>query len=174
MIKTTLKNSNRKFKSKNVKIKGYYTIIFFLLLLLVDRFTKMWASSLSVSKNYGLLAFTYVTNTGAGFSILQNMNLLLIIISFAVIILLIYFHKHIPKFSMLLILSGITGNLIDRIFYGSVIDFINFKLWPIFNIADSLICIGVIYWIIILVRDERNTNTNDNNTSNAKNSKVKK
>ena len=56
----------------------------------------------------------------------------------------------------MLIVSGIVGNLIDRIFYGSVIDFINFRFWPIFNVADSLIFIGVIYWIIEILRDRDN------------------
>jgi signal peptidase II len=160
MIKQTVKmipkNSNRKFKSKNVKLKGYYTLILFLLLLLFDRITKIWASNLDASKDYGILAFTYVTNTGAGFSMLQNMNIMLVIVSIAALILLVYFNKHIPRFSLITIISGITGNLTDRIFYGSVIDFINLKFWPVFNIADSLICIGVIYWIIFIIKDERN------------------
>jgi len=151
------KKSFRKFKSKNVKIKGYYTIFIFLLLVLFDRLAKIWAANLNISKDYGILAFTFVTNTGAGFSILQNMNLVLIIIAVIVLILLIYFNKEIPRFSLLTIVSGITGNLIDRISYGSVIDFINLKFWPIFNIADSLIFIGVIYWIILIIKYERDS-----------------
>jgi len=166
MVNMTPKNSNRKFKSKDVKVKGYFTLILFVLLILFDRITKIWATSLSVSKDYGILAFTYVTNTGAGFSILQNMNLILIIVSVIALVLVVYFHKYIPRFSFVTILAGIAGNLMDRIFYGSVIDFINFKFWPVFNIADSLICIGVIYWIIIIIKEERNTKVKD--------SKVKK
>jgi len=131
-------------------------------LILFDRMTKIWASNLKISKDYGLVSFTYITNTGAGFSILQNMNIILIVISILVIIALIYFNKHIPKFSLITILSGITGNLIDRVSYGSVIDFINFKFWPVFNIADSLIFIGVAYWMIIIIKSEKTVRTKNN------------
>ncbi len=150
-----LKNSKKEFKSKSVKSRGYYTIIIFIALLFLDRITKFWATTLTADKDYGILAFTYVTNTGAGFSILKDMNVWLAIISAIALVAIIYFHKEVPKFSLITIIAGITGNLIDRIFYGSVIDFINFKFWPIFNVADSLICIGVIYWIIILFRENK-------------------
>jgi signal peptidase II len=166
-----LKHS-KEFKSKDVKTKGYYTVILFIVLLLFDRITKLWATSLQNEKNYGILAFTYVTNTGAGFSILKGMNIWLAIISIIVLIVIIYFHKEIPKFSLITIISGIVGNTIDRIFYGSVIDFINLKFWPIFNIADSLIFIGVAYWIIILLRENKESKE-DNNKIKNKNSKKK-
>jgi signal peptidase II len=163
-----LKHSKKDFKSKDVRVKGYYTIIIFLLLIVLDRITKMWATSLNSSKDYGIIAFTYTINTGAGFSILQNMNILLIIVSAAVLAAIIYFYKHIPKFSLILIISGIVGNLLDRIFYGAVIDFINLKFWPIFNVADSLIFIGVVYWIIILFRAEKKPHSTKNNFNNPK------
>jgi len=155
MVKMIAKKSSRKFKSKTVKIKGYYLIFIFLIFILLDRVTKIWASNVKISKDYGIFAFTYLTNTGSGFSLLQNVNLILIIISIIALILLICFHKFIPKLSFITIISGIVGNLIDRITYGSVIDFINFKIWPVFNVADTLICIGVVYWIILIIRDER-------------------
>jgi signal peptidase II len=141
------------FKSKTVKFKGYYTIIMFLVLVMLDRMTKIWAASLKVEKDFGIFAFTYVTNTGAGFSILQNMNLWLAILSIILLAAIIYYRDSVPKFSLMLIISGIVGNVIDRIFYGSVIDFINLKFWPVFNVADSMICIGVAYWIIILIKE---------------------
>jgi len=148
-----LKKSFR-YKSKTIKLRGYITIILFLILLIIDRLTKIWASSLEINKDYGIIAFTFITNTGAGFSIMQNMNIILIVVSIIALIAIMYFYKNIPKFSLIVITSGIIGNLIDRIFYGSVIDFINFKFWPVFNIADSLIFIGVVYWIIILFKEE--------------------
>jgi signal peptidase II len=172
-----LKNSKKDFRSKDVKVKGYYTVITFLLLVFLDRITKMWATSLKSNTDYGILALTYTTNTGAGFSILQNMNILLIIISILAIIAIIYFYKYIPKFSLIMIISGIIGNLLDRIFYGAVIDFINFKFWPIFNIADSLIFVGVIYWIIIIFKEDKegkNSTKNNNKNLNHSNKKVKK
>jgi signal peptidase II len=165
-----LKNSGAVFKSKNVRVNGYYAIIIFLILIFLDRLTKIWASNLSINKDYGLLALTYTANSGAGFSILQNMNMLLIIISIIALIALVYFYNHIPRFSLIMIISGIVGNLIDRIFYGSVVDFINFKFWPVFNVADALICIGVIYWIVKIFRDDRLVKDDKNKKKN----KVKK
>lgn len=143
-----------KYKSKTLKSKGYLFLMIIVILLLFDRLTKIWASSLQINKDYGIIAFTYITNSGAGFSIMQNMNTLLAIIAVMALAVIIYYHKHVPKLSLILIISGIIGNLIDRLFYGSVIDFINFKFWPVFNIADSLVFIGVIYWIIILFKEE--------------------
>jgi len=169
----------KNFKSKTVKVKGYFTIIIFLFLIMLDRITKVWAAGLKVEKDYGFFAFTYITNTGAGFSTFQNMNIFLAILAIILLAVLIYFRDSVPRFSLMLIISGIIGNVIDRIFYGSVIDFINLKFWPVFNIADSMIFIGVIYWIIILVkeskeeimasRDKKNKHKNDSN----KNAKVK-
>ena len=53
---------------------------------------------------------------------------------------------------LLLILSGAIGNLIDRIFFGCVIDFINLKIWPVFNIADSFITLGVIVILLVYLK----------------------
>ncbi|MGV8172429.1 MAG: signal peptidase II [Candidatus Woesearchaeota archaeon] len=147
------KTYRMQFKSKNVRIKGYYNILIFLILVITDRISKIGILALG-DKDYGIIALTYVKNTGAGFSILPNMNLLLILISILALLAIIYFNKQIPRFSVLTIISGIVGNLTDRIYHGGVIDFINLKFWPIFNIADSLICIGVIYWIIQIFREE--------------------
>jgi len=170
-----LKHSKKDFKSKNVRVKGYYTVIIFLLLIFLDRITKMWATGLSSEHDYGIIAFTYTMNSGAGFSILPNMNILLIIISVAALIAIVYFYRHVPKFSLILIISGIVGNLLDRLCYGAVIDFINLKFWPIFNIADSLIFIGVVYWIIILFRAEKDLENNKKeNDKNIKKKKVRK
>jgi signal peptidase II len=150
-----LKNS-KDFKSKKVEVRGYYIAIVFLMLIMLDRVTKIWASGLNKEIDHGIIAFTTTINTGAGFSILQDMNMALAILSVIVLIAIIYLNKHIPKFSLATISAGIVGNLIDRISYGGVIDFINFKFWPIFNIADSLICIGAIYWIIVMWKEEKN------------------
>jgi signal peptidase II len=161
--KNIRKRKYKEFKSKEVRTVGYYSIIMFLVLVLADRFTKIWAST-SGNKDHGLIAITYTINTGAGFSIMTGMNTILIIISVLAASAIIYFQDKIkiPKFSSLTIISGITGNVIDRIFYGGVIDFINFKFWPIFNIADSLIVIGVLYWVIILLISKEQGNKLNN------------
>ena len=125
----------------------------------VDRVTKMFFSDLLV---YGeslpiiqnVLHMTMVHNTGIAFGFLKDQGLIFIVIPIVAIFLLIfniYYYRqnekalnrvYIVGFS--LILGGAIGNLIDRIVYGHVIDFIDFRVWPVFNIADSAITIGAI------------------------------
>ena len=158
--KKSLKERNSNSK---IDIKGYGVLFSIIVLLLIDRITKIWAVQLSDTIDLKILEFTYVVNTGAGFSIFNNTNTALAIITTIIALILIYFYNthnkfdksfSIPKFSFIMILSGTIGNIIDRIFNGGVIDFINFKFWPVFNVADSLIFIGVVYWIIILLKEK--------------------
>ncbi len=144
-------------KEENPKASGYYPIILFLLFIIIDRITKIWALTLANSKpiDLGILEFVYATNTGAGFSILQNQNTLLSWIAVIALGIIIFYYEHFPKLGFLMMISGIIGNLIDRVMYGYVIDFINFKIWPVFNIADSLVFLGVFYTIIIWIKNDR-------------------
>ena len=115
--------------------------------------------SISIIKN--ILNITYVTNTGAAFSILSSNTYFLIMISLIVLtVLVLYLIKvktdNNEKTIYGFLIGGIIGNLIDRIIYGSVIDFIDFRIfnynYPIFNIADSAIVIGVIILIITSIK----------------------
>ena len=123
-----------------------FLIISFLVILL-DQATKF----LFTNKHF--LFINYTTNTGAAFSLLEGQNTLLIFISILVaifIFLLARKEKNI-KIPLAFIFGGTLGNLIDRIFLGYVRDFIDFKVWPIFNIADSFNVIGVliIFYLIL-------------------------
>lgn len=110
-----------------------------------------------------------VSNTGVAFSMFQNNNIFFIILVSLVIIFLIYFiyknKKELTKLqthSLLLILAGGTGNLIDRIFRGAVVDFIDVGYkevyrWPAFNVADSCVCIGIgLFVISVLFLNKKN------------------
>ena len=101
----------------------------------------------------GVVHLTVVYNFGAGFGILQGQRLFFILFSFAVLAWIFLLWKKHPQgifqIPLGLLLGGIIGNLIDRIFRGYVIDFIDFQIWPVFNLADSSITIAVI-WIIII------------------------
>lgn len=117
-----------------------FSLISFIVVLL-DQLSKFLA------KEY----LPYTTNSGAVFGILKGYNVFLIIVSILVIILILFYYKQVKGYSEIffaLILGGAIGNLIDRLAYGYVIDFINFKIWPSFNIADSAITIGVIGLVI--------------------------
>ena len=99
---------------------------------------------------------TYIQNTGAGFGILKNQALVLLFISVAVIGIILYHFDKIKNNETLLqilvgfVLGGTIGNLIDRLAYGHVIDFLDFQIWPVFNFADSFVTMGIIGLIIYL------------------------
>ena len=104
-----------------------------------------------------LLYFTMVHNYGAAFGIFQNTVPIIIWISVIAVGFILYYYDRIPRkkyvvCSVALILGGIVGNLIDRIRLGYVIDFIDFRIWPAFNIADSAITIGAVMLVIYLLR----------------------
>lgn len=126
--------------------------LFVLLIVLVDRVTKIIAASLSQPVDLGLFMLRLVINTGASFGILKGMNLFFIIISVLVLGVLAFYYGKIPKVSLVLITGGVIGNLADRIFLGHVIDFIDFGFFPVFNIADSAITIGVLIWLILILK----------------------
>ncbi len=123
--------------------------------------TKMELNS-SIPIIPNIFNLTYVENKGAAFSILQNTQILLIIIGLVFLYIIDYYIKKEKKFSKLsivslgLIIGGIIGNLVDRILLHAVVDYLDFTLinFPIFNIADSCITIGVILFIISTIKEE--------------------
>lgn len=91
----------------------------------------------------------YVHNRGAAFGILQNKRWFFVVVGFFVIGLVIYFYRELPKdwltkLAIGLALGGTIGNLIDRIRWGYVVDFLEVPYWPVFNVADSAIVVGMI------------------------------
>lgn len=103
---------------------------------------------------------THVQNTGAGFSILTGYNSVLIGVYLAAIVAMAFSWKSLPENKwtmgfMGLLLGGIVGNLVDRIFFGYVTDFIDFRIWPVFNIADSAITIGVFGFVLYEIYKSR-------------------
>jgi signal peptidase II len=140
--------------------KFYIISIISILIVLLDQLSKYFVrvyvnNPITVIKD--MFDIRYTSNTGAGFSILQGNNVMLIIITLIILGGFIYYYKRIPGDKRVtipigLILGGGIGNLIDRILFGYVIDFIDFKVWPIFNIADSAITVGAIILVVYLVK----------------------
>jgi len=127
-----------------------------LFILLLDQFTKFLATSyLTLNQPQPVLEkFFYLTlvyNRGAAFGILKN-QLYLFILTSVVTIVLIYLtlldsSQRKPLNVMVgfgFILAGASGNLIDRLLFGHVIDFLDFTFWPVFNVADSAITVGAV------------------------------
>jgi len=127
-------------------------------LFLIDFLAKMMITSYfeigqSVPLLHDILQITYVQNTGAGFSLFSGHNSLLIIVYLVALAIIAFSWKSIPEERIPaglagLFIGGIVGNLLDRIVFGHVIDFIDFRFWPVFNIADSGITIGVIGFVL--------------------------
>lgn len=117
------------------------------IITILDQVTKY------IFKNvhYGII--NYTTNTGAAFSLFQGYTLILTIISIIVILLILIIYKKTSelKYSLALMLGGAVGNLIDRILFGYVRDFIDLGFWPVFNIADMSSTIGVIILIYFTI-----------------------
>ncbi|MEK6969578.1 MAG: signal peptidase II [Nanoarchaeota archaeon] len=121
--------------------------------VLLDQVTKYLVFNYKPELDFRWFMINLVQNTGAGFGILKDQIHLLTLISLVVALLIILFYRKIPKkivpqlFSALF-LGGVAGNLIDRLFRRFVIDFIDFKIWPAFNLADAAISIAVIGLIL--------------------------
>ena len=109
-----------------------------------------------------VLDINIVRNTGAAFGIFKNQTLILAGISILVLILISIFYRQITNSGRIfqtgfgLIAGGTLGNLIDRLRFGYVVDFIDFHIWPVFNTADSAITIGVILLFWKIFRERKN------------------
>jgi len=126
---------------KKKKFLFFFGIAF--LIVIIDQITK-------------IIAPNVVQNTGAAFGLFKDSTMFLIGFAIAVVIVILYFYKKIPrKYSILtyvsLIFGGTIGNLIDRVAFGFVRDFIDLRVWPAFNIADAAVTIGVIGLIVYLI-----------------------
>ncbi|MBC8313277.1 MAG: signal peptidase II [Candidatus Cloacimonetes bacterium] len=166
--------------------------LFFLLFLSLDQFSKIAVRKLfqdGLQRSYSVLGnffkITYVENPGAVFGIsigTGNLNqiifLVLTLVAICIIVYLFLKSAHpLADLGFVLILSGAFGNLIDRIAFGKVTDFLDFDFfdfivdrWYVFNIADSCILIGVsilmIYFIFFEKKVEKSQNINKVNLEN--------
>lgn len=111
---------------------------------------------------------TYLQNTGAAWSMFRNGSLFIAIISFIIFILISNYIKKLKLeniwsiISFGFLLGGILGNFIDRVVYGYVIDFLDFKIfgydYPVFNFADIMIVVGTIMIAIKIIRGDKDAN----------------
>ena len=149
-------------------------IIYIPLVVIIDIISKLLVSNnLLLSKSVTIIPnffyLTYAHNYGGAWSIFENNTLAITIISFIVILGISYYvfkNKVTRKIEIIgysLLLGGAIGNLIDRIIYGYVIDFLDFYIlgydFPIFNIADIGIVTGIILLLISMILE---VNNNDN------------
>lgn len=126
--------------------------------VLIDQLSKYFITnnlflyqSIPLIKDF--LSLTLIYNTGIAFGLFKNKNILFLIFNFLIIVYFVFLERRgkvkrlTQKIGFGLILGGAIGNLIDRIRFGYVIDFIDFHFWPVFNIADVGITIGAVLFL---------------------------
>ncbi len=123
-------------------------------IIILDQITKFLAlkflplnTPVPIIKNF--LNLTLVRNRGAAFGLFQNQLFWFVLVSFFAIGLILYTlksktHSFLLKLCLSLILGGAAGNLIDRMRLGCVIDFLDLRVWPVFNLADSMITVAAV------------------------------
>ena len=136
------------------------------IVLIIDQLTKILAAHYLRGNHISIIPdffdLVYVTNKGAAWGIMQGQVWLLLVIGIVVATAALCFMRWLTEgrteryWALFIILSGIVGNSIDRIWRGEVIDFLDFYYkgnhWPAFNVADTAICVGLgIYFLSVLI-----------------------
>lgn len=146
--------------------------LFIVLIVIVDQLTKYFAkANLYGGNDYsivdGIFSFTYLENRGAAFGFFRDQKLITIgFASIVIILLIIFLYKSAyknkwMKISLVLIIGGAIGNLIDRAYLGYVVDFFHFYItdifdFPIFNVADMSVVCGTILMAITILFSKEN------------------
>lgn len=137
-----------------------------LAVLLLDQMVKRLIMSdmplgMSIPVLPGIFHITYIQNPGAAFGILAQQRWLFIAVGFLFMGAAVVFRRRLRRESrwmqcgVALLLGGAVGNLVDRILWGAVVDFLDFRVWPVFNIADISIVVGVGCMMYALLRQEK-------------------
>lgn len=136
-----------------------------LIWLLVDQISKYYVQThmhlgQSIAVVPGLFHWTYILNHGAAFGILRDQRYLFLAIVSILVVAIAYYYKALMKGPMYvrvgagLLLAGALGNAIDRFTQGGVVDFFDFRIWPIFNIADIGIVVGIVLIAYYMIKSD--------------------
>ena len=139
-----------------------YFYVPILVFLVLDQLLKYWIrSNMTIGQSIpvisGIFHITYIENPGAAFGILANHRILFLLLTIAITGIMVYLYlslrnkKSLAALSLGLVISGAVGNFIDRFLRGTVTDMFDFQIWPIFNIADICICIGIAILCYVLI-----------------------
>lgn len=142
-----------------------FYVLLIILGVVVDQLVKLLvAARLPLGGGFelvpGLLQIHYVQNTGAAWSMFSNSTLALAVFSVVMAVFLGVWLWRTPReqlwrrVALALMLAGALGNMIDRFRLGYVVDFIKLPHWPVFNIADILLCVGVALLALLLAAEE--------------------
>lgn len=139
-----------------------YLFLLSVLVVILDQLSKYYVvthfklgESVPVIEN--IFHWTYILNPGAAFGMFEGQRWIFVVIALSVLFGMAHFQKEImesdwwTRYGVALFVGGAIGNVIDRVRQGLVIDFFDFRIWPVFNVADIAICcgVGMILWSIL-------------------------
>ncbi len=148
-----------------------YRYLWIVGIILIDQIVKyIIRSAMYVGESIPVVRdvfhITYVQNRGAAFNMLDGQSLILTLVpAVAIIVAIWYMEKHLNEhwtlvLSLGLVISGGIGNLIDRTILGFVTDMLDFRFWPVFNVADIAVCVGagflILYTLLFYEEKEKN------------------
>lgn len=149
-----------------MKLRDLALPLLALIILAADQASKAWIIQ-NVPLNGSLdiipplasfFVLTHITNSGAAFGMFPQAGLIFTFVALGVSLVIVFYHRSLPpgqwlvRVSLGLQLGGAIGNLIDRLRYGYVVDLLYVRMFPVFNIADSAIVLGVILLMLHLLR----------------------
>lgn len=143
-----------------------------ILVIIVDQLTKYYIQThlepgMSIPVIPKIFHITYVLNPGAAFGILEHKTAFFVLIATLMVGAVLYFYPRIPREDILLragiclMTGGAVGNVIDRLKTSYVVDFFDFRIWPVFNVADIAIVTGVIVTIIDIIFFKKGLNESE-------------
>jgi len=147
----------------------YWMFIIAAIIIILDQLTKwlvrsnlVFGDSWIPFQSLPFLRIVYWKNTGVAFGMLQGMNIVFIFLAALVAVALVWYYPSIPRedwlirLALSLELGGALGNLVDRIRFGHVIDFVSVGNFPVFNVADSCITVGIFVLLLgIWIQEQR-------------------
>ena len=145
-------------------------IVLFVILTVIDQFSKSlvmmyipYHESIRIIEGFFYLGHTH--NTGIAWSAFSGSNYVFAVLASCVFLIIIWYLHHekslsrLERISIIMIASGALGNVIDRFVHGYVIDFLDFYIfgydYPVFNLADSFIVVGVIIYLLYMLVFDR-------------------
>ncbi len=151
-------------EEKTSSLVSFYSTVF--LVILLDQLSKLLALKRlrlhdSVPVFEGFFHWTLIQNTGIAFGFFSGYHSFLFTLISASLLALFFWASRLrhsdplTKVGFALILGGAVGNWVDRVRVGAVIDFIDFRIWPVFNLADSFITAGVALYFIAFLRKKK-------------------
>jgi len=143
-----------------------------LVVIAIDQMSKWWVITRlkeigTIKIIEGVFHLHYLENRGAAFGIFQDQRLFFLVVNTLITSIIIWYLIKNTKinrglmWALSMIAGGAIGNIIDRALYGYVIDFFDFQIWPVFNVADSAIVIGQVLLIIYILKSGKHDLTGE-------------